>query len=82
MNLITLSDEDFNEIESLFSQFHQDYTTFFQNRTKSVAKSAKDYLHGQLKTSQFQNMTQYCREVPESEYSAMQHFITVDNRGF
>jgi hypothetical protein len=28
MNLITLSDEDFNEIESLFSQFHQDYTTF------------------------------------------------------
>lgn len=76
MNLVTLSDEDFNEIETLFNQFHQEYTPLFQNRTKSVAKSAKDYLQGQLFTQQSQNLTQYCREVPASEYSAMQHFIS------
>ena len=76
MNLVTLSDEDFDEIESLFNQFHEEYTLFFQNRTKSVAKSAKDYLQGQLFTKQSQNMTQYCREVPDSEYEAQQHFIS------
>lgn len=76
MNLVRLSDEDFDGIETLFNQFHEEYTLFFQNRTKSVAKSAKNYLQGQLFTKQSQNMTQYCREVPESEYEAQQHFIS------
>jgi SRSO17 transposase len=76
MNLVFLSDEDFNTVETLFTEFHAGYAVFFQNRTKSVAKSAKDYLHGQLFTQQQMNLTQYCREVPESEYEAMQHFIS------
>lgn len=76
MNLISLSDEDFNEIEAFLTQFHERYTSFFLNRTKSVAKPAKDYLHGQLFTKQPMNLIQYCREVPESEYEAMQHFIS------
>lgn len=76
MNLVALSDEDFDEVEVRFTQFHGDYTPFFQNHTKSVAKPAKDYLHGQLFTQQQMNMVQYCREVPDSEYEAMQHFIS------
>ncbi|MBI1929389.1 hypothetical protein HYR99_34735 [Candidatus Poribacteria bacterium] len=35
MNLVTLSDEDFDEVEVRFTQFHEGYTSFFQNRTKS-----------------------------------------------
>ena len=41
-----------------------------------MSKSAKDYVHGQLFTKQVQNLTQYCREVPDSDYEAMQHFIS------
>ena len=76
MDLVALSDEDFDEVEDRFTQFHKEYTPFFQNHTKSVAKPAKDYLHGQLFTKQQMNMIQYCREVPDSEYEAMQHFIS------
>jgi SRSO17 transposase len=76
MNLVSLSDEDFNKIEAFFTQFHLQYTSFFLNRTQSVAKPAKDYLHGQLFTKQPMNLRKYCREVPESEYEAMQHFIS------
>ena len=80
MNLMTLSDEDFDQVQALFTQFHSGYTPFFQNRTKSVAKPAKDYLHGQLFTQQRMNMVQYCLKVPDSEYEAMQHFI-IPRRG-
>lgn len=76
INQVTLSDADFDDVEARFSQFHEAYTSFFHNRTKSVANPAKDYLHGQLFTKQQMNMVQYCREVPESEYEAMQHFIS------
>jgi len=76
MDLVALSDADFDEVEVRFTQFHYHYTPFFQNRTKSVAKPAKDYLHGQLFLKQQMNMVQYCREVPLSEYEAMQHFIS------
>ncbi|MFQ6043927.1 MAG: IS701 family transposase [Candidatus Poribacteria bacterium] len=76
MNLVPLSEADFDDIYALFTQFHQGYSSFFQTQTKSVAKPAKDYLHGQLFTQQRMNMTQYCREVPESEYEAMQHFVS------
>jgi SRSO17 transposase len=74
---MSLSDEDFNEVEALFTDFHAGYAAFFHNRTRSVAKPAKDYLHGQLFTQQEQNLKQYCREVPESEYEAIHHFISV-----
>jgi hypothetical protein len=76
MDLVALSDADFAEVEVRFTQFHYNYTPFFQNRTKSVAKPAKDYLHGQLCLKQQMNMLQCCREVPLSEYEAMQHFIS------
>jgi SRSO17 transposase len=76
MDLVSLSHADFNEVEALFTFFHAGYASFFQNHRKSVAKSAKDYLHGQLLTRQQMNLAQYCREVPESEYEAMQHFIS------
>jgi SRSO17 transposase len=49
---------------------------FFKTKTRSVAKPSKDYLHGQLFTLQKQNMTQYVKEVPESDYESMQHFIS------
>jgi len=76
MNLVSLSADDINEVLTLFTEFHESYVPFFQNRTKNVSQSAKDYLHGQLFTKQLQNLTQYCREVPESDYEAMQHFIS------
>ena len=76
MNLVYLSNDDIDEVLNLFTEFHQSYAPFFQNATKSVAKSAKDYVHGQLFTKQVQNLTQYCREVPDSDYEAMQHFIS------
>jgi SRSO17 transposase len=76
MNLVYLSTDDINEALSLFTEFHESYAPFFQNGTKSVAKSAKDYIHGQLFTKQVQNLTQYCREVPDSDYEAMQHFVS------
>ena len=75
MDPIALSDKDLGEVYSLFSEFHEEYTPFFQVRTKNVAKAAQCYLQGQLFTRQQMNMVQFCREVPESEYSAMQHFI-------
>ena len=74
MNVLSL--KDFNEVYAIFTGFHSSYATFFQNNTKSVAKSAQDYLHGQLFTKQQQNLWQYCREVPDSEYEAIQHFIS------
>lgn len=76
MNLVRLSNDDFDEVSNLFTQFHDGYTSFFPTRTNSAAKPAKDYLHGQLFTKQRQNLVQYCREVPDSEYEAMQHFIS------
>lgn len=76
MNLVKLSSDDLEEVEELLTQFHSDYASYFQNRTKSVAQSAKAYLHGQLFTRQSMNLTQYCREVPDSDYEAMQHFIS------
>ena len=76
MDLVALSEEDLGAVHCRFSQFHQGYTPFFQIHTKSVAKSAKDYLQGQLFTNQSMNMIQFCREVPDSEYEAMQHFIS------
>jgi SRSO17 transposase len=76
MNVVSLSYKDFNEVYAIFTGFHASYATFFQNNTKSVAKSALDYLHGQLFIKQQQNLWQYCREGKESEYEAMQHFIS------
>lgn len=75
MTLIALSDEDVDAVYENFLQFHQAYTSFFATQTTSAAKPARDYLQGQLFTKQRMNLTQYCREVPESEYEAMQHFI-------
>jgi len=76
MNLVTLSDEDLLAVYECFVDFHQEYTSLFATQTNSAAKPAKDYLQGQLFTKQQMNLTQYCREVPDSEYEAMQHFIT------
>ncbi|MBC8457534.1 MAG: IS701 family transposase [Deltaproteobacteria bacterium] len=76
MNLVSLSEADLAEIETLFNNFHQEYACFFETQTRSVAKPACDYLHAQLFTKQRQNLTQYCREVPSSDYEAMQHFIS------
>lgn len=76
MNLVSLSESDLAEVETLFAQFHQNYACFFQTQTRSVVKPAVDYLQGQLFTKQHQNLTQYCREVPDSDYEAMQHFIS------
>jgi SRSO17 transposase len=76
MNLVGLSEAELAGISDLFAQFHANYTPCFQTKTRSVAKSAGDYLQGQLFTKQRANLVQYCREVPESEYQAMQHFIS------
>lgn len=76
MNLVSLSESDLDEVETLFTQFHQNYISFFQTQTRSVAQPAADYLQGQLFTKQDQNLTQYYREVPDSNYEAMQHFIS------
>lgn len=59
-----------------FKSFMPSSSLFFETKTRSVAKSSQDYLHGQLFTLQKQNMVQYVREVPESNYEAMQHFIS------
>ena len=50
MNLVSLSETDLAEVETLFSDFHQEYSYFFQTQTRSVIKPAVDYLHGQLFT--------------------------------
>jgi len=76
MALIALSDEDLEEVHSLFSQFHQGYASFFHIHTKSVAKSSKAYLQGQLLSKHPMNLFQFCREVPDSEYEARQHFLS------
>jgi SRSO17 transposase len=76
MNLIRLSEDDLNQVCILFDQFHDNYASFFCNHTKSVAKPASDYLHGQLFTKQDMNITQFVREVPNSNYEATQHFIS------
>lgn len=76
MDPVRLDDSDFDEIETLFTRFHSGYTSFFQTKTRSVAKPASDYLHGQLFTKQSMNLAQFCREVPSSEYESMQHFIS------
>ena len=76
VNLVYLSSEDINEVFTLFTQFHESYTSFFQNGTKSVSKPANDYLQGQLFTKQRMNLSQFCREVPGSDYEVMQHFIS------
>jgi SRSO17 transposase len=75
MNLMTLTDKDVDSVYKSFLQFHEAYTSFFQTQTNSAAKPARDYLQGQLLTQQEMNLSQYCHEVPESEYEAMQHFI-------
>jgi SRSO17 transposase len=76
MNLVRLSEDDLKEVYTLFDAFHENYSPFFFNHTKSVATSALDYLQGQLFTKQEMNMTQFVREVPDSDYEAMQHFIS------
>ena len=86
MNLVRLSEEDLKEVYTLsrcerfarlpLEAFHENYSPFFLNHTKSVATSAGDYLQGQLFTKQEMNMTQFVREVPDSDYEAMQHFIS------
>jgi len=76
MNLVRLSEEDLSEVYTLFDAFHESYSLFFLNHTKSVATSASNYLQGQLFTKQEMNLTQFVREVPESDYEAMQHFIS------
>lgn len=76
MNLVWFSEADLAGISDVFVQFHANYTPFFQTKTRSVAKHACNYLHGQLFTKQRANLVQYCREVPESEYQSMQHFIS------
>ena len=76
MNLVCLSEDDLNEVYTLFDDFHQSYASFFQNHTKSVAQSAGAYLQGQLFLKQEMNITQLVREVPDSDYEATQHFIS------
>lgn len=76
MNLVTLSDSDLEGVYTLFNQFHDGYAPIFEVHTKNVASTAKDYLQGQLFIQQQMNMLQFCREVPDSEYEAMQHFIS------
>ena len=76
MNLVRLSEDDLKEVYTLFDAFHESYSSFFLNHTKSVATSALDYLQGQLFTKQEMNITQFVREVPDSDYEAMQHFIS------
>ena len=76
MNLVCLSEDDLHQVCTLFDNFHDNYASFFLNHTKSVAKSALDYLHGQLFTKQEMNITQFIREVPNSNYEATQHFIS------
>jgi len=76
MNLVRLSEDDLKEVYTLFDAFHESYSPFFLNHTKSVATSASNYLQGQLFIKQEMNMTQFVREVPLSDYEAMQHFIS------
>lgn len=49
---------------------------FFGTKTRSVEKQSTDYLYGQLITKQRQNTNQYYKEVPDSNYDAMNHFIS------
>jgi len=76
MNLVSLSEDDLSQANETFTQFHSRYTPFFKVGTRSVSESAQEYLQGQLITNQRNNILQYCREVPDSEYQAMQYFIS------
>jgi len=76
MDLVRLSEKDLNEVYTLFDAFHEGYSPLFLNHTKNVAASSSNYLQGQLFTKQEMNLTQFVREVPDSDYEAMQHFIS------
>jgi len=76
MTLVKFSEDDLAQAHAAFTQFHSRYLPFFRTSTRSVSESAQRYLQGQLITVPRNNIFQYCREVPDSEYQAMQYFIS------
>jgi len=76
MTLGELSEDDLAQAHAAFLQFHSRYIPFFRTSTRSVSESAQRYLQGQLITVPRNSIFQYCREVPGSEYQAMQYFIS------
>ena len=76
MTLVELSEADLAQAHAAFLEFHSRYIPFFIPRTRSVSESARRYLQGQLLTVPRNSIFQYCREVPGSEYQAMQYFIS------
>ena len=76
MTLVEVSEDDLAQAHAAFTQFHSRYIPFFRTSTRSVSESARRYLQGQLITVPRNNIFQYCREVPDSAYPAMQYFIS------
>jgi SRSO17 transposase len=66
----------FNSIAQLFVEFHDMYRSFFQTATGNVAPRGRDYLAGLLMKAPRKNMERMEEYVAQSDYQAMQQFLT------
>jgi SRSO17 transposase len=58
-----------------FMAFHEEYSRFFQTKTRDNSEIAGQYLSGLVQASK-KNMERMEEKVPESDGQALQHFIT------
>jgi len=62
-------------INASFQAFHARYTSLFRTKTKSLATQSYQYLRG-LVQARHRNIERMTEKVPDSDYQAVQHFIT------
>jgi SRSO17 transposase len=76
MSLVELVESDAEQAIERFESFHQRYAPYFSTQTRTMAKEAKQYLHGQLLCRRRGNMVQFEKIVPKSNSQSLNHFIS------
>jgi len=75
MPLVDLVASDVEKVIERFHQFHERFAFYFATKTRTMAKQAKQYIHGQLLCQRRGNLQEFEKIVPESNHQSLHHFV-------
>ena len=76
MKFVKLTIKDLHMAADRLKQIHEEYTSYFQSKTRSVEKQSLQYLQGIFLERGRGNMTNYAKNTPDSNNQSLQHFIS------
>ncbi|MFB3041918.1 MAG: transposase [Candidatus Poribacteria bacterium] len=75
MSFVDLVSADVEQVIQRFEGFHQRFSTHFATQTRTMATQGKQYLQGQFICQRQDNLMEFEKWVPDTDYQSLHHFI-------